>query len=109
VTFVQRFDGTLGGFVHFHVMVADGVFVRDAAGAITFFETPAPSRLDVGAVAERVEKRMTRWLRRRGLLDARPAEERSNEAPESSPLEACIQMSLFGGTFLRLEADGTPL
>jgi hypothetical protein len=109
VTFVQRFDGTLGCFVHFHVMVPDGVFVRDDGDAVTFFETPAPSRLDVAAVAERVEKRMTRWLRRRGLIDERPAEERSNEVPEPSPLEACMQMSLFGGTFLRLHADGTPL
>jgi hypothetical protein len=61
--------------VHVHVRVPDGVFVRGAAGAVTFFETPAPSRLDVAAVAERVEERMTRWLRRRGLIDARPAEE----------------------------------
>jgi hypothetical protein len=49
---------------------------------------------------------MSRWLRRRDLLDTRPAEERSNEAPELSPLEACIQGSLFGGTFLRLGDDG---
>lgn len=74
VTFVLRSDGTLGCFVHFHVMVPDGVFVRGAAGAVTFFETPAPSRLDVAAAAEQVEKRMRRWLRRRGLIDDRPAD-----------------------------------
>ncbi len=52
---------------------------------------------------------MTRWLRRRRLVDERPIEERSNEAAELSPLEACMQLSLFGGTFLRLAADGTPV
>jgi hypothetical protein len=38
VTFVQRFDSTLGNFVHFHVVVPDGVFSRtdDGDGAVTF-------------------------------------------------------------------------
>ena len=43
------------------------------------------------------------------LLDERPAEDRSNEAHEPTPLEACMQMSLFGGVFLRLAEDGTPV
>ena len=47
--------------------------------------------------------------RRRKLVDERPAEERSNEAPELSPLEACLQLSLFGGTFQRLGDDGVPV
>jgi hypothetical protein len=108
VTFVQRFNSLLGCFVHFHVVVPDGVFSRDGEGAATFHEGPAPSREDIAAVAARVQARMIRWLRRRALIDERPAEERSNEAPEPSPLEACMQMSLFGGAFLRLAADGTP-
>jgi hypothetical protein len=109
ITFVQRFDGTLGSFVHFHVAVPDGVFRRAEGGAVTFHEGPAPSRAGIAAVAERVERRVTRWLRRRGLIDERAAEERSNEAPELSPLEACMQLSLFGSTFLRLATDGTPV
>jgi hypothetical protein len=56
----------------------------------------------VAAVAGRVEQRMRRWLRRRGLVDERPAEERSNEAPALSPVEACLQASLFVGEFARL-------
>jgi hypothetical protein len=108
VTFVQRFNSLLGCFVHFHVVVPDGVFVRQGE-AVTFQEGPAPSRQDIAYVAARVEARMTRWLRRRGLMDERPAEERSNEAPEPSPLDACMQMSLFSGIFLRLTHDGTPV
>jgi hypothetical protein len=109
VTFVQRFNSLLGSFVHYHVVVPDGVFVRNGEGAVSFHEGPAPSREDIEVVAERVQARMIRWLRRRHLIDERPAEERSNEAPEPSPLEACMQMSLFGGTFLRLAVDGTPV
>jgi hypothetical protein len=109
VTFVQRFNSTLGNFVHLHVVALDGVFIREGDGeSLAFHEGPAPSRLEIAAVAERVEERMTRWLRRRGFLDERPAEDRSNEADDPTPLEACMQMSLFGGVFLRLTADGTP-
>jgi hypothetical protein len=39
---VQRFNSTLGCFVHFHVIVPDGVFRADAAGAVVFREGPAP-------------------------------------------------------------------
>jgi hypothetical protein len=102
VTFVQRFNATLGCFVHFHLVAPDGVFSRAEDGAVTFHEGPAPSRDEIADVAGRVAKRMTKWLRRRKLLDERPEEERSNEAPDVSPLEACVQLSLFGGTFLRM-------
>jgi hypothetical protein len=108
VNFVQRFNSLLGNFVHFHVLVPDGVFVRRHE-AVTFHESPAPSRRDIADVATRVERRMTRWLRRRRLVDERPVEERPGEPPEPSPLEACMQMSLFGGVFLRLQSDGTPV
>jgi hypothetical protein len=102
VTFVQRFNATLGCFVHFHVVAPDGVFSRAEDGAVTFHAGRAPSREEIAEVAGRVAKRMTKWLRRRKLIDGRPAEERSNEAPDLSPLEACMQLSLFGGTFLRM-------
>jgi ribosomal protein S27E len=108
VTFVQRFNSTLGSFVHLHVVALDGVFTRTGAGVV-FHEGPAPTRDEIETLAGRVAERMTRWLGRRGLLDRRPAEERSNEAPELSPLEACMQVSLFGGTFLRLDKQGVPL
>ena len=57
----------------------------------------------------RVAERMLRWMRRRKMFDQRPAEERSNEAPEVSPLEACMQLSLMGGLFLRLTDRGEGL
>lgn len=108
VTFVQRFNATLQSYVHFHVVALDGVFTREAKGGpAVFHEGRAPSTIDVAAVAGRVEKRMRRWLRRRGLLDERPAEDRSNEAPVLSPMEACMQASLFAGEFAHVR-EGAP-
>ena len=65
VTFVQRFHSALGSFVHFHVVCPDGVFTRDASGVVSFHVGRAPSREEIASVAERVEKGMTRWLRKR--------------------------------------------
>ena len=96
VTFVQRFDGTLGSFVHLHVVALDGVFTRSKDGAVVFHPGPTPSVADVTDVVSRVAERMLRWMRRRKMFDERPHEERSNEAPSQSPLEACMQLSLFG-------------
>ena len=103
VTFVQRFHATLGSFVHFHVVQTDGVFTRDDDGAVRFHTGRAPSREEIADVAGRVAVRMTKWLLRRKLLDKRPVEERSNEAPELSALEASMQLSLFGASFLRID------
>ena len=44
--------------------------------------------------------RATRWLRRHHYLDARAAEECSNEAPDPSAIEGCTQLALAGGAFL---------
>ena len=44
-----------------------------------------------------------KWLRRRKFLDERAPEKRSNEAPELPPLKACMQLSLFERTFLRVD------
>ncbi len=72
VTFVQRFDGTLGSFVHLHVVALDGVFTRLDDGAVRFHLGPAPSVADVAAVVKRVAERMLRWMRRRKMFDQRP-------------------------------------
>ena len=56
VTFVQRFHSALGSFVHFHVVCPDGVFTRDASGAVSFHVGRAPSREEIASVAERVER-----------------------------------------------------
>jgi hypothetical protein len=52
---------------------------------------------------QRIRGRALRWLRKRGLIDERPTEERSNEAPERSALDACAEVALRGGGLVRIE------
>jgi hypothetical protein len=43
VTFIQRSDSALRLNVHFHTLALDGVYVRDAQGALVFHARPPPS------------------------------------------------------------------
>ena len=103
VTFVQRFGGSLNLNVHFHVVVLDGAFERTSEG-IRFRERPPPPQDAIERVAQRVHDRALRWLQRKGLLDERAAEDRSNEIQESA-LDACARVALFGGGLT--DADDT--
>ena len=44
----------------------------------------------------------------RGVVDERAAEDCSNEAPSLSPMEACMQASLFAGEFACVEEKHKP-
>ena len=46
------------------------------------------------------------WLRKNGLMDARPAQERSDEPLEGGAIDACANVALGGGTLVRLDAEG---
>ena len=56
----------------------------------------------------RVRDRSLAWLKRRAYLDPRAAEERSNDAPEPSALEACTQLALAGGALMKRPARAKP-
>lgn len=100
VTFVQRFSGSLGLHVHFHLVAADGVFVRDTAdSAVRFVAAPPPTPAVLADVVRRVHTRVIRWLRRRRLLVETPVEERSNELPDEDPLTSCLRAATAQGTF----------
>ena len=105
VTFVQRFGGSLNLNVHFHVVVLDGVFTRDAEGHVGFAATPAPTRAELDAIVRRVQDRSLAWLRRRGLLDERPLEERSNETSAPNALDACAAIAMQRGMVKTLSAE----
>jgi hypothetical protein len=57
-----------------HTIAADGVFEKTDHG-VRFHEAPPRSKDDVAEVAQRVRDRAVRWLRRKGYLDKRAAEE----------------------------------
>jgi hypothetical protein len=66
VTFVQRFDSALRLNVHAHTLALDGVYVRQADGALAFRALPAPSAAEVADVARRTALRACAILLRRG-------------------------------------------
>ena len=96
---IQRFGGSLNLNLHFHAIIADGVFAPDDDGQIRFHALAPPSGEMLDRIVRRVRDRTLRWLRKRGLLDERLAEERGNEQPEHGALDACAEVALRGGAF----------
>jgi hypothetical protein len=78
VSFLHRFGSALNHHVHLHACVTDGVF-RPAADQAGGDAPPAflPARpitpVHLAALTERVRRRVIRWFRLAGLLDAAAA------------------------------------
>ena len=103
VTFVQRFSGSLGLHVHFHVVAADGLWLRDNANsAPRFTPAPPPSPETLADVARRIYTRVTRWLRCHGYANEQSVEQRSNESPADDPLTSCMRVASAQGTLATL-------
>ncbi len=105
VNFVQRF-GSLNLHVHFHVLVLDGVFARDALGRLVFHPAAALSAAELDAIIARTACRSIAWLRKRGYVDDSPLEARSNEAPAQTALDACAAIAMGRGNVSTLPRDG---
>lgn len=64
VTAIQRFGSVLNLNVHFHTLIADGVFVDDAAGGARFVALPPPTDDEVEHICARVSQAGPRDHRR---------------------------------------------
>ena len=78
ISFLHRFGSALNRHVHLHACVTDGVFVPAAADAgcdapPAFLPARPITQADLAALTERVRRRVIRWFRRAGLLDAAAA------------------------------------
>jgi hypothetical protein len=58
VTFVQRFDGQLRLYPHFHSLVPDGVFWRTADGSLDFATLPPPTDAEVAKLVAPISRRI---------------------------------------------------
>ncbi len=105
ITFVQRF-GSLNLNVHFHVLVLDGVFSRDPDERVLFHAAPAPTAADLDAIVARVQQRSVAWLRRHGHLEDQSVEDRSNEPPAQTALDACAAIAMGRGKVATLPREG---
>jgi hypothetical protein len=75
VTFIQRFGDALNLNVHFHTLLLDGVYERYGEPGMRFRTLPPPDDDDVRRVVERLVRRVTRVMERRGLgRDADPSD-----------------------------------
>lgn len=98
ISFPQRFGGSLNLHVHYHTLCVDGVFDKHGDG-VRLHETPPPDKSHLDELLVRVHARALVWLRLHHYLDERPAEERGNETPKPTPLDALAEMALSGGSF----------
>jgi hypothetical protein len=91
---------------HFHIVVLDGVLTRARDADVRFHPAPSPARDELEAIARRVRDRSLAWLRRCGYLDERPLDDRSNEAPEQTALDACAAIAIGRGRVATLPNAG---
>ena len=104
VTFVQRFGGSLNLNVHFHVVVADGVWRCGTDGRDPrFVATPPPTRDDLAGVLTRVVGRLARAFERRGAGQGGEGDE--GEAGDA--LAGCLRAALARGTYGKADGGGT--
>ncbi len=113
VNFVQRCGSSINLHVHYHLVVLDGVFARDAEGPLVFHPAHAPTPAELDAIVARTARRSNGWLRRHGYVDDAPLEARSNEPPEQTALEACggarsCPRRASGPTHVRLHLRRSP-
>jgi hypothetical protein len=102
---LQRFGSSLDLNVHFHVMVLDGVFTRDDQGHVVFHHVPAPTGRELDDVVRRVHRRVGAWLERKGLARAAPIEDRSQDTPGQTSLDACATVAMGRGTVRMMRED----
>ena len=114
ICFPQRFGGSLNLNVHYHLVVPDGLFVREpqtqGAATLSFLQLPLTDRGDLDVIALSVEQRVLRWLKRRGLLRAspsptgEPSERGGDHAGQDSDsvLADCLRSSLGVGELASL-------
>jgi len=105
VTFVQRAGGSLNLNVHLHVLALDGVF-RRRGEAVMFRRAGPPTPEELAAVVDDVRRRVTRWLRRQGLLDDGEASEGPSGPLQWAALEGCAAAAARQGVFEHLDVDG---
>jgi len=99
---VQRTDSALRLNVHFHILVLDGVYVRDATyDALVFHTLPTPTHAEVADIARRTAQRIEKILRAHGRsLDPAMQDGQDDEPPklcsDEPGLAACYAAAARG-------------
>jgi hypothetical protein len=111
VTAIQRFGSALNVNVHFHTLVAQGVFVEDSEGGRRFVPSPAPTDVEVARLLAAVRRRIVRLVARHGidLEDASGEEQGTDERQMDWPAYAEIQGAAVVGRVATGPRAGRPV
>ena len=82
VGFIQRFSDALNLNPHIHLMSLDGIYIENSKGELEFRRVGPPSDAEVARVADRVHRRVTRLMEKRGI------------GPRADP-EACRRQLIY--------------
>jgi hypothetical protein len=88
VTVVQRYGSACELNVHLHSLVLDGVYVDESDGRPGFRPLPAPTKAELHALTATVARKVTRVLRRRGLLQEALLDDAAADEPALTGLLA---------------------
>ena len=88
--------------VHLHACVTEGVFARTttsdqaalAEAGVAFLPCRPITPADLAALTERVRRRLIRWYKRRGFLDAEAAADLLAWNPSGFSIDASVRISL---------------
>ena len=111
VTAIQRFGSALNVNLHFHTLVAQGVFIDDADGTRRFVALPAPTDLEVVRLLATVRRRIVRLVARHGidLEDPSGEAQASDERLFDCPVYAEIQGAAVVGRVATGPRAGAPV
>ena len=100
ISFLHRFGSALNRHVHLHACVTDGVFRPAAAEAgcdapPTFLPARPITQADLGALTERVRRRVIRWFRLTRLLDTAAAADMLTWENSGFSVDASVRITLL--------------
>jgi hypothetical protein len=102
---IQRFADGLKLWVHGHALLPQGVFSEDPGDGVQFHRTRAPTPQDIGEIAEHIEQRVKRLVRRRGLLSDDPVD---TQSPPNTATQLLLQCATTRPTGCRRMVDAAP-
>ena len=100
ISFLHRFGSALNHHVHLHACVTDGVFLpaadqADRDAPPTFLPARPITPSDLAALTERVRRRVIRWFRLVGLLDAAAAADMLAWENSGFSIDASVRITLL--------------
>jgi hypothetical protein len=111
VTAIQRFGSALNTNVHFHTLVAQGVFFEKADGTLGFAPARSPTDVEVVRLFATVRRRIVRFVKRHGIDLERPSNEvePADERLFDCPVYAEIQGASVAGRVATGPRAGRPV